>query len=593
MLASRITSALCALLISLCCVSAGLALVTVECFAPAFAGTVTLKLFTYANPSGTHGTTTNVTVSIPAGVTPSQKAALIENAVRTQAPWINTLRWGNRLFLDVDPGLECTGAVDGTGEIMLVDNSGIGVPVTYRTRIKLSGMPLGGDAKVGENGQVRTVATAGKSIPQIYQEWQSQFGEGRIDGNGFHLPARTTIGRQFEFEVTDPGLTVEVEQDRVEAIGVCFSSTDTFGEIDVNGATALHTTSGFGGVARAILWDPQSPSDLLLGGQGFLGRATLPAPVSYGQIPGSNALMVRQMSWSANGQLHVADAASGQVLRVDPTTGNAANLTSGPQPWGNTMACGAIHPTTGDFFVGSAGRIDRVPAGTSTGVPFVSGLGGSVSSLTFDPVTGDVVATLPASDRIVRISMQGNTSDLVPVGTVIAPRAIDVDGRGRFVVGASNGDVCQIPNNGGSCTTISSLSGPGILIGLTVYRTVPQPRFRMDTSSLGQGGLRVSMSDIPSGATEGWTLLSFDTSLPVGGGSAFGLQPDTTTFGLLAAFPIAQPGHPVHWTWPSLSFPHAPLIIPAGLATGVPMDFIGVTLGTALHTTPVQRIVLD
>ena len=573
--------------------AAGLGQVTVECFAPLFAGTIDLKLFTYGDASGSHGTTANVSTVIPAGITGSQKAALIEAQIHAVAPWITVVRYGSTLVMDTSPGLDCTGAVDATGEICLVENDGIGVPVTYRTRVRLSGSPSGGGKVVfGENGNVREIpSTTGMTVPQIYLALQGLFGEGFVDADGFSLPARTTTRRWFSFEVTDPGLVIDVSQDMATTFGATFSASVSVAIVDPD-TTTYYSPTGFSGTARSIRWDPLTPTDYIIGGDGSIGRASLIPPVmSYGPITTTTVGTASQMSWSLTGKISTADSASNQVIDVDPSSGATTPVTSGPQPWGMSLHCGARQPVTDDFYAGSFGRIDRVASGSMTAMPFVSGLGGLVSGITFDPASGDVLAIVRNTHRVIRISLAGAVSDVVPAGTVLVPAALDIDGRGRLVVGSSFGQVYEITLQG-DCHLLATLTGPGNLKGLSVKKPLANPGFRLRAQSAG-GGLVLSMAGIPQGTTEGWTFLSFDTSLPIGAGPQLGFNADLTTFNLLLAVPTAIPGNPVHWTWPSNDYPAAPFALPPGsLPAGTPMDFIGLAIGAQVVPTQVERVTL-
>jgi len=96
-------------------------------------------------------------------------------------------------------------------------------------------------------------------------------------------------------------------------------------------------------------------------------------------------------------------------------------------------------------------------------------------------------------------------------------------------------------------------------------------------SAPGAGDLVVSLTSINPLATEGWVLLSFDTSLPTATGPFIGLVPDATTFQLLITTPLVD-GLPLHFPIPSPtgSFPTIPFVLPPAFVpfpAGVTVDF--------------------
>ncbi len=186
---------------------------TVTAFAPGKAGTVTLKLFVWADPNGRHGVPCTVNVNIPAGITAQQKAALIQAAINASNCGVSTKRVGNTVKITAKDGVDCTYAKDDTNEIMLVDNEDEGVPVEYTTLMSLSGETTDGLLEFGENGIFHGVPTGGMPIPKIYEALREMFGEGEVTDRGFQLPPRFTDVRSFGFNVTDPGLTIEVWQE--------------------------------------------------------------------------------------------------------------------------------------------------------------------------------------------------------------------------------------------------------------------------------------------------------------------------------------------------------------------------------------------
>ena len=124
----------------------------------------------------------------------------------------------------------------------------------------------------------------------------------------------------------------------------------------------------------------------------------------------------------------------------------------------------------------------------------------------------------------------------------------------------------------------------------------PPPPFGLElTSPAGQGSLHIGINSIPSAATEGFTLFSFNTTAPVGTGMLLGLNADLLTIACLQQ-PIAS-GSLIHWTWPvsgiwpavDLDFPAGSIGFPAGFSA----DGIAVVLGPGyafLGATPAVRV---
>lgn len=232
-----------------------------------------------------------------------------------------------------------------------------------------------------------------------------------------------------------------------------FSSTSF--DVQRGSTTTAYTTGGFGGTGSsfAVLWDPTSPNDFLVGGFDFLGRATITGPgtVSYSLISASVGIVVG-MSWDNEHRVVFIDAGAGQVRRLDPTSGQIVDLSTGVQPWGFDANAGAFDPATGDTIVGGNGALYRLPRGATTAVPIVSGLGGYVSGVTFDPVTGDVIATVLTVNHMIRVDAAGAVSNVVP--SLSGPNSVATDQNGDFVVCGGTGQVWRVPRAGGSFTLI-------------------------------------------------------------------------------------------------------------------------------------------
>lgn len=256
------------------------------------------------------------------------------------------------------------------------------------------------------------------------------------------------------------------------ALAVTGFSTTTFGIASGGSASAGYTTPGFGGLSHAILWDDQNPADFVIAGAGFLGRATIlgPGAVSYSTLT-SNVGLVSQLSWDANHDLVFADSGTGQVRRLTLATNLVTDVTTGAQPWGVDLNAGALDPLTGDYFAGGNGAIFRLPAGATTALatPVASGLGGYVTGIAFDAVTGDLVATVLTVNRLVRIDGNGVVSNVCPQGSLPGPNSLAVDHDGDFVTGGGTGQVHRVPRAGGSPVLLFNNTNPfGNVNGISV-----------------------------------------------------------------------------------------------------------------------------
>ncbi len=242
-----------------------------------------------------------------------------------------------------------------------------------------------------------------------------------------------------------------------------FSST-TFTVVSPGAGTTSYVTGGFLGTgtgwSHAILRDA-TPSTFLVGGEGFVGRATVTGPgaVSYALIT-SNVGLVAQMTWSDSGQVVIADAGTGQVRLLDPISGNVVDLSSGAQPWGTSLSSGAWDPATGDVVLGGNGEIYRLANGASTGTLIAGSLGGFVSAIAFDAITGDIAATVLTANRLVRVTSLGTVSNIAPAGSVPGPNALDVDQNGDFVTGGGTGQIHRVPRTGGAPVLLGNAGGP-------------------------------------------------------------------------------------------------------------------------------------
>jgi len=250
-----------------------------------------------------------------------------------------------------------------------------------------------------------------------------------------------------------------------------FSST-AFGVLSAGPTVTGYTTPGFlgTGASQAILWDRAQPNTFVIGGFGFIGRATITGPgaVTYALIT-ANIGIVSQMSWDDSGGIVVIDSGTNQVRRLDPVSGSVVDLSSGTQPWGLDLSSGARDPVTGDVVVGGSGAIYRLANGGSTGTLVVGGLGGYVTGIAFDPVTGEIIATVLTANRLVRVSSAAVVTDVAPPFSLPGPNALAVDQNGDFIAGGGVGQVYRVPRAGGSPTFLANNTSPnGNVNGLTV-----------------------------------------------------------------------------------------------------------------------------
>lgn len=259
------------------------------------------------------------------------------------------------------------------------------------------------------------------------------------------------------------------------AIGVTGFSTNAFGVID-NGVGTAVPIGNFGGTntSQAILWDPSNPADFLVGGFGFVGRATMTgAGTATYTLLSTGVNTACQMSWNWTGQLVVADAGTDQVRLLDLATNALTDLSVGAQPWGASVNAGAFEWTTGDVIVGGNGGVFRLPMNQTVGVQVAANLGGFVSGIAFDlAVPGDIIATILTANRLVRISPAGVVTDLFAPGTLTAMNSIEQDVNLDWVIGIANANVYRVPYAGGAPSLIGGVAGIGTSAsGLSIVRS--------------------------------------------------------------------------------------------------------------------------
>ncbi len=126
----------------------------------------------------------------------------------------------------------------------------------------------------------------------------------------------------------------------------------------------------------------------------------------------------------------------------------------------------------------------------------------------------------------------------------------------------------------------------------------PDNQFSLTLTSSG-GDLLCDLQNVPAGTAQGFTLFSFNTSLPVGMGNIYGINADTQTF--VSLMSPAAPGNLFHWVLPapSFAFPNSPFVLPPGTLNafiGMTADGQGLALTSSfglLGTTNVVRTTLN
>ncbi|HYC77389.1 MAG TPA: LamG-like jellyroll fold domain-containing protein [Planctomycetota bacterium] len=102
-------------------------------------------------------------------------------------------------------------------------------------------------------------------------------------------------------------------------------------------------------------------------------------------------------------------------------------------------------------------------------------------------------------------------------------------------------------------------------------------------SGPGVGDLTIALDLVSPTAIEGWTLITFDVSGPVGTGPFFGIRPDSGTWSLLIGVPLTD-SNPLHFPVPSAfgGFPNSPFVVGPGAVSflaGLSADFSVFLLG--------------
>lgn len=336
-------------------------------------------------------------------------------------------------------------------------------------------------------------------------------------------------------------------QTNVGDIALTGFSSSTFG-IFTGTTPVTGYTAAFGNLSQTILWDDLDPQSFVIGGFGFVGRATVIGPGSVVYTPlTSTVVNVAQMAWDAQRQIVFSDFGTAQLHRLDPATGTVTAITSGAQPWGPDLGASVVDPFTGDIVCGGDGDIYRLPGGAGPAVPLATNLGGFVTGLQIDPQNGDVLATVLTVSRVLRIAGNGTISDVSPPFAVPGPNALDLDQNGDLVVGGGTGSVYRVPRVGGAPVFLVNNTQPfGNVNGIAVvgggasgygraFGTACNGAFG-PTTLVGSGAFRAGTpvtlaSTNHSAGALGALILGLDAQSYLGIPLPFGLDPALGTSG--------------------------------------------------------------
>ena len=214
-----------------------------------------------------------------------------------------------------------------------------------------------------------------------------------------------------------------------------------------------------------------------------------------------------------------------------------------------------------DFFIPTPGQTIRI-----TGYGSTSGTGA------------------PAAWNVVNKTHTGPYSSTT--GTIVR-YAVDTTGgnSGSPIIHESTGKAIGIHTNAGCSSTGGANQGTSLSnAGFTTAwnnSACGSPTFTLTLSSQA-GNLFCSLTDVPAGTTQGFTLFSFNTTLPTGVGTVFGINADPFTLAVVAT-PAAQGGL-YHWVLPAspAAYPNAAFTLPPGSLNafiGMTADGQGIALG--------------
>ena len=161
---------------------------------------------------------------------------------------------------------------------------------------------------------------------------------------------------------------------------------------------------------------------------------------------------------------------------------------------------------------------------------------------------------------------------------------------------ASNADLTILQGQY-TCTvgaTFPALTNAARIFNGTIHYTTDNI-LAVGPSAPGGGDLVDTRTTINRNATEGWVLLTLDTSLPVGTGPLVWIIPDASTFLLFLTTPLVD-GLPLHFPVPSPtgSFPTVPFYLPAAAVpfpSGVTVDFATLLVGPGYAFVGISGVV--
>ncbi|MSR75603.1 MAG: hypothetical protein EXS14_09080 [Planctomycetes bacterium] len=208
------------------------------------------------------------------------------------------------------------------------------------------------------------------------------------------------------------------------------------------------------------------------------------------------------------------------------------------------------------------------------------GTDSGASNVTNQTSTGPYSSTSGTSVRYAVDSMGGNS--------------------GSPVIRESDGNAVGIHTHGGCTSTGGANSGTSLSLAAfqTAYQNIcggtPPPTPLTLAIPVINAGATVTIGNIPSTATSGFTLFSMNTTAPVNTTTTtIGLSFDSLTQGCL--FTAVAPGDFFHWTWPVSSpvYPAAPMVFPPGSLVslaGLSMDAQAMSAGATTTYSGVVRI---
>lgn len=161
------------------------------------------------------------------------------------------------------------------------------------------------------------------------------------------------------------------------------------------------------------------------------------------------------------------------------------------------------------------------------------------------------------------------------------------NGSSQGAVYASDANM-QILEGIGKSYPFGSTFSPRVWNGTVHYTTGP-PVGQLVATTTGVGDLVLSGPDDPPGTTEGYVLLSNDTSGPIGFGPLVGLYPDSLTFSIFGI--PASVGNIFHYLSSPTQFPNVDFVLPPGsLPPGASYDGVLIQMNGVLGTLTISNV---